>query len=93
MRTLLIAAGLMLYAIFYHPLLNALKKYRVAQAANITQVLVNLLLDFLLVPVMGMLGAAVATVLAYFCHVVIIETYFRVKLKKTMMMWKEDNVS
>jgi Na+-driven multidrug efflux pump len=44
----------------------------------------NLLLTFLLVPVMGLLGAAVAAVVAYFCRAVIIELYFRVKLKKQL---------
>jgi Na+-driven multidrug efflux pump len=43
---------------------------------------INLGLDLLLVPAMGMLGAAVATVIAYFCRVVIMETYFRLRLRK-----------
>jgi Na+-driven multidrug efflux pump len=33
---------------------------------------------------MGMLGAATATVLAYFCRAVTIEIYFRVKLKRML---------
>jgi PST family polysaccharide transporter len=84
LRVLLIAAVPISYSIFYDPILNVLKVYKFAQTVNLFQVLLNLLLDVLLVPAMGMLGAATATVLAYFCRAVTIEIYFRVKLKRML---------
>jgi len=86
LRILLIGSVIVLYNVFYAPLLNALKKYKFTQGANIFQVLLNLLLDVLLVPVMGMLGAAVATVIAYFSKGVILEVYFRVRLRKLLQI-------
>jgi O-antigen/teichoic acid export membrane protein len=86
LRILLLGAVLILYNTFYIPILNALKKYKFTQIVIILQVLLNLLLDFLLIPLMGLFGAAVATVSAYFCWVVTIEVYFRVKLKKLLIL-------
>jgi O-antigen/teichoic acid export membrane protein len=86
LRVLLTANVLILCAIFYAPILNALKKYKFTQTLNVIQLLLSVLLALLLVPVMGMVGAAVATVLAYFCQVVIIETYFRARLKKLLKL-------
>jgi Na+-driven multidrug efflux pump len=40
----------------------------------------------LLVPVMGLLGAAVATTTAYFCQAVTFEIYFRIRLRK--LFWQ-----
>jgi Na+-driven multidrug efflux pump len=84
LRVLLIAVVAISYSIFYDPILNVLKVYKFAQTVNLLQVLLNLLLDVLLVPAMGMLGAATATVLAYLCRAVTIEIYFRVKLKRML---------
>lgn len=84
LRVLLIAAVTISYSIFYDPILNVLKVYKFAQTVNLFQVLLNLLLDVLLVPAMGILGAAIATTLAYLCRAVTIEIYFRVKLKKML---------
>lgn len=78
---LLIGSIFLLYCIFYETVLYVTKAYKFIQAVSFVQVLLNLLLDLLLVPVMGMLGAAVATVLAYLCRAIIIEVYFRTKLK------------
>jgi len=83
-RTLLIGSAIILYTSFYDPLLNVTKVYRFAQTVNLVQVLLNLLLDVLLVPFMGMLGAAVATVVAYFCRAITIEVNFRVRLRRTL---------
>jgi Na+-driven multidrug efflux pump len=57
-----------------------------SQIANLFQVVLNLILDLLLVPAMGMLGAAVATAFAYLCHAVAVEVYFRVKLKESLKL-------
>jgi O-antigen/teichoic acid export membrane protein len=86
LRTLLVGSVLILYLIFYDVIFYALKRYKFIQTLNLLQVLLNLLLDFLLVPAMGLVGAAVATVIAYFCRAVIIEIYFRVKLKKLLKL-------
>ncbi len=83
-RILLIGAIFMLHVILYAPVMNALKRYRFAQTGNAVQVLLNLLLDLILVPRMGIRGAAVATTLAYFCHAVMIEIYFQVKLRRAL---------
>jgi O-antigen/teichoic acid export membrane protein len=84
LRILLIGAVLVLYIVFYETVLYVVKKYKFIQIVNLTHVSLNLLLDVLLVPVMGMMGAAIATVIAYFCRVVIIETYFRLSLKRQL---------
>jgi len=86
LRILLIGSVPMLHIILYAPILNALKKYRFAQAINTFQVVLNVILNLLLVPKIGLLGAAIATVIAYFFHAVILETYFRVKLRKLLKL-------
>lgn len=78
---LLIGSVSRLYVIFYDPILNALKKYKFAQTVTLLQLLLNLFLDLLLVPVMGIYGAAVATVIAYFCRTIIYEIYFRKRIR------------
>jgi len=81
---LLIAAVLALYNIFYEAVFNALKKYRVTQIVNVLHVLLNLVLDIVLVPIMGIKGAAVAAVVSYAVRVAIYETYFRTKIKPVL---------
>jgi O-antigen/teichoic acid export membrane protein len=81
LRILLVACVLVLYVIFYEPILYARKAYRFTQVVNVVQLVVNFGLDVLLVPHHGLLGAAVATVVAYFARVVIIEAYFRTKVR------------
>jgi O-antigen/teichoic acid export membrane protein len=81
---LLIGSALILYSIFYDPILHSLKKYKFTQSVNVVQVLLNLVLDFVLVARIGMLGAAIGTVLAYFFRAATMEIYFRVKLKKLL---------
>jgi O-antigen/teichoic acid export membrane protein len=84
LRILLIGSVIILYTTFYMPVFNALKRYKFTQSILLFQVLLNLLLDLLLVPLMGMLGAAVATVIAYFCWAVAVEIYFRAKLTRAL---------
>jgi len=81
LRILLIGSVLALYSIFYDTIFNALKKYRFTQTVNVLQVLLNLLLDLILVPLMGIKGAAVAAVIGYAVRIVIYEIYFRTKIK------------
>ncbi|MGD9110114.1 MAG: polysaccharide biosynthesis C-terminal domain-containing protein [Phycisphaerales bacterium] len=84
LRVLLVGSVSILYTIFYDPILNALKKYRFSEITLVLQVLLNVLLDLVLVPRMGMLGAAVATTLAYFFRTIIMEVYFWVRLKNLL---------
>jgi O-antigen/teichoic acid export membrane protein len=81
-RILLIAAGMHFYSIFYQPLINAAKKSRVSQFISITQVIVNITLDFILIPHFGVLGAAIATSIGYTIRAIITEIYYRLILKK-----------
>ena len=84
LRILFVAPVIILYAVFYEGILYALERYRFAQAANVAQVVLNLALDVLLVPAMGIRGAALATVCAYLCRTVMVEVYFQVRLKPLM---------
>jgi len=83
-RTLSIGALMMLHVILYAPVMNALKRYRFAQAGNVIQVVLNLMLDLVLVPRMGLQGAAVATSLAYAFHAGLVEVYFWTRLRKAL---------
>ncbi len=66
-----------LYYTFYIPFFNVKKKYKVLQIGNILQILLNLGLGFILVPIMGPMGAAVATTTGYLFKLILLETYFR----------------
>jgi O-antigen/teichoic acid export membrane protein len=85
MRILLIASVLVLYGIFYTPVFNVLKRYKFTQTSLITQLLLKLGLSIILIPRMGVHGAAVATVLAYLWRVATFEVYFRVKVKRLVL--------
>lgn len=86
LRVLLVGSVSILYTIFYDPILNALKKYRFSEITLVLQVLLNVLLDLILVPRMGALGAAVGTAMAYFLRTVVIEVYFWVRLKSLLKL-------
>jgi len=84
LRILLLSCVAILYNSFYIPIINALKEYKFNVTVNAIQVFLNVFLNVLLVPVIGLLGAAVGTTLAYFCETVMFEVYFRIKLKKLL---------
>jgi O-antigen/teichoic acid export membrane protein len=86
-RILLIYGLFVLYYIFYNPVLTAMKSYRFLTIANIGQVALNLFLDVVLIPILGIQGAAVATTSASLCFVVTVEIYFRVKVRKLLGIW------
>ena len=86
LRILLIGSAAILFSLFYESILLALKKYQVNQVVYVVQVLVSLLLALLLVPVMGMFGAALASMIAYFFRAAIMEIYFRVRLVKLLKL-------
>jgi O-antigen/teichoic acid export membrane protein len=80
-RILLTGSVLGLYNVFYDAVFDALKKYRVTQTAAVLQVLLNLILDVILVPLMGIRGAAIAAVVGYAFRVTIYEIYFRTNVR------------
>jgi O-antigen/teichoic acid export membrane protein len=84
LRILLIASALILYSIFYETIVLAVKKYKFTQAVYVVQVLLSLLLALFLVPAVGILGAAVATAVAYLFRAATMEAYFRVKLRRLL---------
>jgi O-antigen/teichoic acid export membrane protein len=84
LRILLIGSTMAFYNSLYGPIISALKQYRFQQITNVMQILLNVLLNLLLVPKIGIMGAAVATVLAYLCRSITFEFYFRIKLKKLL---------
>ncbi|MCK4753321.1 MAG: polysaccharide biosynthesis C-terminal domain-containing protein [Planctomycetes bacterium] len=82
LRVLLIGTLIYLYNVFYNPIMNALEKYKFIHLTNVVQVLLNVILNIVLIPIYGMIGAAVATVIAYACKAIMFEIYFRLKIKK-----------
>ncbi len=86
LRILLIGLVMLYYSVFYETLILAVKRYKFTQTVYVCQVLLSLLLALLLVPKIGINGAAVAAVLAYFCRAATMELYFRVKLKKLLKL-------
>jgi len=82
LQILLIANAISLYSIFYSPLLSALKRYKFVNIIAVVQISINIILNLVFVPYLGMLGAAIATVIAYFCRAVIVEIYFRAYVNK-----------
>jgi len=82
LRVLLLGSVTIVYTSLYKPVLDAFKRYKFTHTVNAVQVLLNLLLDLVLVPSMGILGAAVATVAACLAKMVAYELYFRLKIVK-----------
>ncbi|AKB24328.1 Membrane protein involved in the export of O-antigen, teichoic acid lipoteichoic acids [Methanosarcina sp. MTP4] len=80
-RILLIGAIIALYNVFYTPILNSLKMYKFYQISNIIHVLINILLNIIFIQIIGIYGAAVATVIAYFCKTVMFELYIYKKVQ------------
>ncbi|MFA6512072.1 MAG: oligosaccharide flippase family protein [Patescibacteria group bacterium] len=78
---LLLVAVLELYNIFYATVLTATKDYKFTQMTSMFQVTLNIALDIILVPVFGILGAAIGTAIAYLARNIAYEVYFVVKYK------------
>jgi O-antigen/teichoic acid export membrane protein len=78
---LLISAVLALYSAFFIPLWDSLKRYRFAQVVNISQGAAKIILGLILVPLIGIYGAAIATVSVYLLRAVSYEIYFRKYIK------------
>ena len=82
LRILLLAIVAYMHTGFYGPIFNALKKYKFIYTVNVVQVSINVVLNIALIPLLGIYGAAIATVIAYACQAAMYELYFRLKLKK-----------
>ena len=82
---LLIGCVFVLYNSFYIPILNALKEFKFNVIVNIIQSILSIALSVFLVSRFGILGAAVATTIAYFFTTVVFEAYYRIKLKKILI--------
>jgi len=82
---LLIAVAAFLYSSFYATVFSALKEYKFIQVAAVSQVIVNMILNFALIPSMGMAGAAAATSISFVYLAIISEVYFRRKLKNKLL--------
>ena len=90
-RILLIAEVMYIYVTLYAPVFNALKRYKFIETVNVCQVLANVILNIALIPVLGMYGAAVATVIAYIFQAAAFELYFRLKLK-ALLFGKDEHL-
>ena len=84
LRILLVGVVFRLYSTFYYVLYSAAKQYKFFQILNVIQVFINILLNLVLVPIMGIRGAAVATVIAYFLNALVFEFHFSIKMKKLL---------
>lgn len=78
---LLIPSAAMLYLTFYIPLVNALKDYRYNTGVNVAMAAGSLLANLLLVPRLGILGAALAASVVYIASAAAFEVRYRTKLK------------
>ena len=86
LRILLIGAIFSVYSTFYNVIYDAAKRYKLLQTLNIVQVLINILLNLLLVPIMGIAGAATATIISYFIKALVLELDFSIRLRKTLRL-------
>lgn len=73
------------YYSFLIPIFNSSGFYKVTQLLLIFQILINLVLDIFLIPLLGILGAAIATTVAYFIFTVLYVVYFRAKIIKNLI--------
>ena len=84
LRVLLAGSILYLYSTFYHAIYNAANRYKILQVFNVVQAVIKVGLSLLFIPAMGLMGAAVATVISYFAKVLILELHFQIKIKRQL---------
>jgi O-antigen/teichoic acid export membrane protein len=84
LQILLIANVTALYSVFHQYLFNAMKKYKLVGLATVVQVVINIILSFVFIPYMGIVGAAVATTIAFLCRTIIFELYFRLHIRRVL---------
>lgn len=73
-----------LYNTFYHAIYNAAKLNKYIQLFDTAQVAINLLLDVILIPYFGIMGAAVATPTAYIIRTIVLKVHFEKQTKKLL---------
>jgi len=73
LKILLIGLIFHLYLVFYIPLFNSAKMYKFIQIVNVIQVTMNICLNIIFVPEMGIKGAAIGTTIAYFITILFYE--------------------
>jgi O-antigen/teichoic acid export membrane protein len=76
-RILCLGSLFSLYGLFYDPIFDSLKLYQYSQSIVVACVVINIALDFLLVGLVGYVGAAIATTTAYFLLALAKEILFR----------------
>jgi O-antigen/teichoic acid export membrane protein len=70
------------YTLFLVPVLNTHNKYKFIQINNIIQVLINLVLDYILIPKFDMYGAAIATAISVVYLTISTQIYYKRQLKR-----------
>lgn len=86
LRVLLAGSILYLYSTFYHAIYNAANRYKILQVFNVVQAVIKVGLSLLFIPAMGLMGAAVATVISYFAKVFILELHFQISIKRQLKL-------
>ena len=84
LRLLLVGCIFGLHSVFYNNIYVAAKRYKFLQIVNVVQAVIKVGLSLLFIPVMGLMGAATATVLAYFVRALILELHYWTKIKKLL---------
>lgn len=89
-RTLLVGNLFMSFSAFYIPIFAVVKEYKLLNLALITQLLINILLNIVLIPILGISGSALATTTAYIFYALFTKIIFETKIKsKLNLMWKK----
>ncbi|OGF74696.1 hypothetical protein A3J56_02015 [Candidatus Giovannonibacteria bacterium RIFCSPHIGHO2_02_FULL_46_20] len=81
-RVLSVGSLFLLWSVFYAALFDALEYYRFTQVAHVAMVAINLILDVVFVTWWGIIGAAIATTIAYFFSALLYEWYFQAHYRR-----------
>lgn len=85
LQILLVAIfGISLYTLNI-PIINVYGKYKYVQIFLIVQVVLNIILDIILVPFFGIVGAAIATVLSYLVFTAAVVYYFNSNIRSKIV--------
>lgn len=84
-QVLLLGVIFKFWSIFYNPLYNVLKRYKYLQLMNIFQIIVNITLGIIMITYIGLIGVAIATSISYLIRTIIDESYFHIKVKKSLL--------
>ena len=84
LRLLLVGCIFGLHSVFYSNIYVAAKRYKSFMVIIVFQAVIKVGLSLLFIPAMGLMGAATATVLAYFVKALILELHYWTKIKKLL---------